>query len=83
MIEMNKKYYVCKTIRLMEYLIRKGHNILRVQQNNEVNDRVVFIFKYSDKLDNDVNAYYRRVNNDLIDKEENLLKEIKNFNSLK
>lgn len=78
-----KKYYVCKTIRLMEYLIRKGHNILRVQQNNEVNDRVVFIFKYSDKLDNDVNAYYRRVNNDLIDKEENLLKEIKNFNSLK
>lgn len=80
---MNKKYYVCKTIRLMEYLIRKGHNILRVQQNNEVNDRVVFIFKYSDKLDNDVNAYYRRVNNDLIDKEENLLKEIKNFNSLK
>ena len=82
MIEM-KKYYVCKTIRLMEYLIRKGHNILRVQQNNEVNDRVVFIFKYSDKLDNDVNAYYRRVNNDLIDKEENLLKEIKNFNSLK
>lgn len=83
MIEMNKKYYVCKTIRLMEYLIRKGHNILRVQQNNEVNDRVVFIFKYSDKLDNDVNAYYRRVNNDLIDKEEKLLKEIKNFNSLK
>lgn len=78
-----KKYYVCKTIRLMEYLIRKGHNILRVQQNNEVNDRVVFIFKYSDKLDNDVNAYYRRVNNDLIEKEENLLKEIKNFNSLK
>lgn len=80
---MNKKYYVCKTIRLMEYLIRKGHNILRVQQNNEVNDRVVFIFKYSDKLDNDVNAYYRRVNNDLIDKEEKLLKDIKNFNSLK
>lgn len=80
---MNKKYYVCKTIRLMEYLIRKGHNILRVQQNNEVNDRVVFIFKYSDKLDNDVNAYYRRVNNDLIDKEEKLLKEIKKFNSLK
>lgn len=80
---MNKKYYVCKTIRLMEYLIRKGHNILRVQQNNEVNDRVVFIFKYSDKLDNDVNAYYRRVNDDLIEKEENLLKEIKNFNSLK
>ena len=78
-----KKYYVCKTIRLMEYLIRKGHNILRVQQNNEVNDRVVFIFKYSDKLDNDVNAYYRRVNNDLIEKEEKLLKEIKNFNSLK
>lgn len=82
MIEM-KKYYVCKTIRLMEYLIRKGHNILRVQQNNEVNDRVVFIFKYSDKLDNDVNAYYRRVNNDLIEKEENLLKEIEKFNSLK
>lgn len=80
---MNKKYYVCKTIRLMEYLIRKGHNILRVQQNNEVNDRVVFIFKYSDKLDNDVNAYYRRVNNDLIDKEEKLLKDIKKFNSLK
>lgn len=80
MIEM-KKYYVCKTIRLMEYLIRKGHNILRVQQNNEVNDRVVFIFKYSDKLDNDVNAYYRRVNNDLIEKEEKLLKEIKKFNS--
>lgn len=79
---MNKKYYVCKTIRLMEYLIRKGHNILRVQQNNEVNDRVVFIFKYSDKLDNDVNTYYRRVNNDLIDKEEKLLKEIKNFNSV-
>lgn len=79
---MNKKYYVCKTIRLMEYLIRKGHNILRVQQNNEVNDRVVFIFKYSDKLDNDVNAYYRRVNNDLIDKEEKLLKDIKNFNSV-
>lgn len=78
-----KKYYVCKTIRLMEYLIRKGHNILRVQQNNEVNDRVVFIFKYSDKLDNDVNAYYRRVNNDLIEKEENLLKEIEKFNSLK
>lgn len=76
-----KKYYVCKTIRLMEYLIRKGHNILRVQQNNEVNDRVVFIFKYSDKLDNDVNAYYRRVNNDLIEKEEKLLKEIKKFNS--
>lgn len=77
-----KKYYVCKTIRLMEYLIRKGHNILRVQQNNEVNDRVVFIFKYSDKLDNDVNAYYRRVNNDLIEKEEKLLKDIKNFNSV-
>lgn len=77
-----KKYYVCKTIRLMEYLIRKGHNILRVQQNNEVNDRVVFIFKYSDKLDNDVNAYYRRVNNDLIEKEEKLLKEIDNFNSV-
>lgn len=80
---MNKKYYVCKTIRLMEYLIRKGHNILRVQQNNEVNDRVVFIFKYSNKLDNDVNAYYRRVNNDLIDKEEKLLKDIEKFNSLK
>lgn len=78
-----KKYYVCKTIRLMEYLIRKGHNILRVQQNNEVNDRVVFIFRYSEELNNDVNAYYRRVNNDLIEKEENLLKEIKNFNSLK
>ncbi len=78
-----KKYYVCKTIRLMEYLIRKDHNILRVQQNNEVNDRVVFIFKYSDKLQNDVNAYYRRVNNDLIEKEENLLKDIEKFNSLK
>lgn len=78
-----KKYYVCKTIRLMEYLIRKGHNILRVQQNNEVNDRVVFIFKYSEELNNDVNSYYRRVNNDLIEKEENLLKEIKKFNSLK
>lgn len=77
-----KKYYVCKTIRLMEYLIRKGHNILRVQQNNEVNDRVVFIFRYSEELNNDVNAYYRRVNNDLIEKEENLLKEIKNFNSV-
>ena len=76
-----KKYYVCKTIRLMEYLIRKGHNILRVQQNNEVNDRVVFIFKYSNELQNDVNAYYRRVNNDLIEKEEKLLKEIKKFNS--
>ena len=81
MIEM-EKYYVCKTIRLMEYLIRKGHNILRVQQNNEVNDRVVFIFKYSDKLDNDVNAYYRRVNNDLIDKEEKLLKDINEFRGL-
>lgn len=78
-----KKYYVCKTIRLMEYLIRKGHNILRVQQNNEVNDRVVFIFKYSEELNNDVNAYYRRVNNDLIEKEENLLKDIEKFNSLK
>ena len=78
-----KKYYVCKTIRLMEYLIRKGHNILRVQQNNEVNDRVVFIFKYSNKLQDDVNAYYRRVNNDLIEKEENLLKDIEKFNSLK
>ena len=77
-----KKYYVCKTIRLMEYLIRKGHNILRVQQNTEVNDRVVFIFRYSNELQNDVNAYYRRVNNDLIDKEENLLNDIKNFNSV-
>lgn len=80
---MNKKYYVCKTIRLMEYLIRKGHNILRVQPNDKCTDRVVFIFKYSDKLQNDVNAYYRRVNNDLIEKEENLLKEINEFNSLK
>ena len=69
-------------VRQMEYLIRKGHNILRVQQNNEVNDRVVFIFRYSEELNNDVNAYYRRVNNDLIEKEENLLKEIKNFNSV-
>lgn len=76
---MNKKYYVCKTIRLMEYLIRKDHNILRVQPNTDDNNRVVFIFKYSNKLQDDVNAYYRRVNNDLIEKEENLLKEIKNF----
>ena len=79
---MNKKYYVCKTIRLMEYLIRKGHNILRVQQNTEVNDRVVFIFRYSNELQNDVNAYYRRVNNDLIEKEENLLKDINEFRGL-
>ena len=78
-----KKYYVCKTIRLMEYLIRKGHNILRVQPNNEINDRVVFIFKYSDKLQNDVDTYYERVNNDLIEKEENLLNDIEKFNSLK
>lgn len=78
----NRKYYVCKTIRLMEYLIRKDHNILRVQPNDKYNDRVVFIFKYSDKLQEDVNAYYRRVNNDLIEKEENLLKEINEFRGL-
>lgn len=79
---MNKKYYVCKTIRLMEYLIRKDHNILRVQQNTEVNNRVVFIFKYSNRLQDDVNTYYRRVNNDLIEKEENLLKDINEFRGL-
>ena len=79
---MNKKYYVCKTIRLMEYLIRKDHNILRVQPNTDDNNRVVFIFKYSNKLQDDVNAYYRRVNNDLIEKEENLLKDINEFRGL-
>ena len=79
---MNKKYYVCKTIRLMEYLIRKDHNILRVQPNSEIDNRVVFIFKYSNKLQDDVNAYYRRVNNDLIEKEEKLLKDINEFRGL-
>lgn len=77
-----KKYYVCKTIRLMEYLIRKDHNILRVQPNSEIDNRVVFIFKYSNKLQDDVNAYYRRVNNDLIEKEEKLLKDINEFRGL-
>ena len=77
-----KKYYVCKTIRLMEYLIRRGHNILRVQPNNEINDRVVFIFKYSNELQKDVNAYYERVNHDLIEKEEKLLKDINEFRGL-
>lgn len=77
-----KKYYVCKTIRLMEYLIRKGHNILRVQQNTDDNNRVVFIFKYSNELQDDVNTYYRRVNNDLIEKEEKLLKDINGFKGL-
>ena len=81
MIEM-KKYYVCKTIRLMEYLIRKDHNILRVQPNSEIDNRVVFIFKYSNKLQDDVNAYYSRVNNDLIEKEEKLLKDINEFRGL-
>ena len=77
-----KKYYVCKTIRLMEYLIRKDHNILRVQPNSEIDNRVVFIFKYSNKLQDDVNAYYSRVNNDLIEKEEKLLKDINEFRGL-
>ena len=57
-----KNFYVCKTIRLMEYLIRKDHNILRVQQNTDDNNRVVFIFKYSNKLQKDVDDYYKMIN---------------------
>lgn len=57
-----KNFYVCKTIRLMEYLIRKDHNILRVQQNTDDNNRVVFIFKYSNELQKDVDDYYKMIN---------------------
>lgn len=56
----NKKYFYCKRTRLMEYLIRCGHNIVAIVEDQDEPSRVVFKFNYNESLQHSLDRYSNR-----------------------
>ena len=55
-----KKYYVCKKIRLMVFLQKKGFNFIKIQEDRNDHDRVVWIFIETPELRDAIEEYYSR-----------------------
>lgn len=54
------KYYVCKKIRLLEYLQDNGFNFIKIQEDRNNPNRLVWIFIKSQKLLDCIEDYYNR-----------------------
>ena len=54
------KYYVCKKIRLMVFLQKKGFNFIKIQEDRNDHDRVVWIFIETPELRDAIEEYYSR-----------------------
>ena len=54
------KYYVCRKIRLMVFLQKKGYNFIKIQEDRNNPDRVVWIFIDTPDLREAIEEYYNR-----------------------
>lgn len=54
------KYYVCKKMRLLEFLSDKGFRYVKVQQDRKFPERNVWIYERTDDLLAAVDEYYSR-----------------------
>lgn len=54
------KYYVCRKMRLLEFLSDKGFRYIKVQQDRKCPSRDVWIYEKTDELMYAVEEYYNR-----------------------
>lgn len=49
--------YFCKTLRLMNFLIKDGHECLGLAVDNEDSSKRIFLFEYTDTLNDSLARY--------------------------
>ena len=52
-----KKYYMVRTIKMVNYLIRKGYDLVRVEDSEADSNRKVFFFRMCDEIKKDAREY--------------------------
>lgn len=55
---MDKQYYYCKRLRLLEFLINKGFNPIRTQPDIRNPSYKVWVFDKTEELDKALNYYF-------------------------
>lgn len=55
---MNREIFVCKGLKLMNYLVRKGFDCIKVKQDNQNSRMVVFCFEDTEDLRETLNTYF-------------------------
>lgn len=57
----NMKFYVCKRIRLLNYLQNNGFNYIKTEQDKNNPNYLVWIFIDSKKLRSTIEEYYNQI----------------------
>lgn len=58
------KFYVCRRIRLLNYLQQKGFNFIKTETDKMNPNYLVWIFFDSEKLRNTIEEYYSLISNE-------------------